>query len=227
MRYPGGKFRCYQKLINLIPRHRVYIETHLGGGAVMRNKIHAEQNIGVDPDPTVISSFSGLPSNYTFVCGRAEEFLAQHPFCGDEFIYADPPYLRSSRRSDRPPYKFDYEDEDHVGLLRLLLSLPCKIMISGYDNEIYADMLGDWTTVTFQGTSHVGRRKETLWLNYSPAEVHDARYLGHTFRDRQSIKRKRQRWLARFEREPLCVRQALLHDLNSAYAQSKEVEPTC
>ena len=36
MTYPGGKGGngFYQKIINLIPPHDVYIETHLGGGAI-------------------------------------------------------------------------------------------------------------------------------------------------------------------------------------------------
>jgi len=36
--YPGGKggSGVYQKIINLIPPHDVYIETHLGGGSIMR-----------------------------------------------------------------------------------------------------------------------------------------------------------------------------------------------
>ncbi|KHE92566.1 MAG: hypothetical protein SCABRO_01681, partial [Candidatus Scalindua brodae] len=38
MNYPGGKGGVFQKLINLMPPHDVYIETHLGGGAVIRNK---------------------------------------------------------------------------------------------------------------------------------------------------------------------------------------------
>ncbi len=227
MRFAGGKFRCYQKLINLIPRHRIYIESHLGGGAVLRHKAPAELNIGIDPDPVVIASFTGFPANYRFLCARAEDFLASHSFQGDEFIYADPPYWPLSRASARPVYSFDYQAEDHVRLLRLFMGLPCKVMISGYANPVYAEMLAGWRCHTFQGTSHIGTREESLWLNYHPAEVHDVRYLGHTFRDRQSIKRKRQRWLARFSQEPLNVQQALLHDLNGAYAKKREDSRRC
>jgi len=32
MRYLGGKGKTYQRIINLMPPRRVYIETHLGGG---------------------------------------------------------------------------------------------------------------------------------------------------------------------------------------------------
>ena len=41
IRYPGGKFRCYQRLLNLIPPHQDYIETHLVGGAELRHKAPA------------------------------------------------------------------------------------------------------------------------------------------------------------------------------------------
>jgi len=46
--YPGGKGGVFQRLINLMPPHEVYIETHLGGDAVMRNKRPAERNIGLE-----------------------------------------------------------------------------------------------------------------------------------------------------------------------------------
>ena len=36
MRYPGGKGKCYQHIINLMPMHDTYIETHLGGGEPYR-----------------------------------------------------------------------------------------------------------------------------------------------------------------------------------------------
>ncbi|HDH11789.1 MAG TPA: hypothetical protein ENG83_06285, partial [Nitrospirae bacterium] len=56
MQYPGGKgqYGIYQKIINLMPPHEVYIETHLGGGGVMRNKHPAMRNIGIELDPKTI-----------------------------------------------------------------------------------------------------------------------------------------------------------------------------
>ena len=48
MHYQGGKGGVFQKLINRMPPHEVYIETHLGGGAVMRNKRPAGSNIGIE-----------------------------------------------------------------------------------------------------------------------------------------------------------------------------------
>jgi len=54
MNYPGGKGGVFKKLINFMPAHEVYIETHLGGGAIMRNKRRARHNIGIEIDPNVI-----------------------------------------------------------------------------------------------------------------------------------------------------------------------------
>ncbi len=219
MRFPGGKFRCFQKLINLMPPHRVYIETHLGGGAVLRHKAPAESSIGVDSDPAVIGAFAGhFDSRFRIINSRAEDFLTGYSFVGDELVYSDPPYWPGSRRSRRCPYRHDYTEEQHVRLLRLLCKLPCAVMISGYGNATYDEMLRDWQKQVFPGTSHTGRREETVWLNFEPAVLHDTRFLGATFRDRQTIKRKRVRWVSRFRREPVGVQQAILADLTSAFA---------
>ncbi len=55
--YPGGKSGAgvYQQLINRMPPHDTYIETHLGGGAILRRKRPARLNIGLDLDPEVIA----------------------------------------------------------------------------------------------------------------------------------------------------------------------------
>lgn len=52
MPYPGGKSGAgvYQRIINEIPPHDVYIEPFLGGAAVMRLKRPAGRSIGIDLD---------------------------------------------------------------------------------------------------------------------------------------------------------------------------------
>jgi hypothetical protein len=51
---------------------------------------------------------------------------------------------------------------------------------------------------------------EWLWFNFeAPVALHDYRYLGRDFRERERIKRKKLRWTARLERMPALEKQAL------------------
>jgi site-specific DNA-adenine methylase len=102
MRYPGGKGKSFQHIINVLPPHETYIETHLGGGAVLRHKTPAITSYGVDVDPAVVRSWRSLfPSLATYIEADAVDFLASRRFRGDEVIYCDPPYLPSTRRRAR------------------------------------------------------------------------------------------------------------------------------
>ncbi len=213
MTFPGGKSASgvYQRLINCIPPHRVYIETHLGGGAVMRYKRRAEINIGLDVDPDVVSQWEGS-SFMRIIHQDAAAFLAEYPFEGDEFIYSDPPYLTSSRRSGRPVYSFEYTEEQHGELLEILVGVPCKVMISGYWSSLYAERLAGWHTMSFDTRTRSGDiATEWVWMNYAkPDELHDYRYLGEDYRDRERIRRRIARWRSRLEGLPRLERKALI-----------------
>jgi DNA adenine methylase len=201
VRYPGGKGKCFQHVVNLLPPHSVYIEPFLGAGSVLRNKRPADVNIGVDQDPQIIQKWrrdhSGLA---TFIEGDAAAFLSQQTFAGHEVIYCDPPYLPTTRLRSRV-YRFDYTETDHVRLLTTLRSLPCRVILSGYPSNLYDDLLQGWTTDTFVAKAHDGLRKEKLWFNYAvPTELHDARFLGRSFRERQTVKRRLDRVRTRISR---------------------------
>jgi DNA adenine methylase len=91
MKYPGGKGKCYQRLINLMPPHHTYVESHLGADAVMRNKKPAVRNIGIDLDPAVHGAWSNqVHDRLELVQGDATSFLSSFPYQGNELIYADP-----------------------------------------------------------------------------------------------------------------------------------------
>jgi len=214
MKYPGGKGASgvYQRLINQIPPHRVYIESHLGGGALMRYKKPAEINIGLDIDPAIVQQWDDS-SNIDLVCVDAAHYLAHYPFEGDEFLYVDPPYLNSSRRSKRAIYKYEYTKEQHLDLLQLVITLPCKIMISGYWSQLYEENLQNWRHMAFVTRTRSGREAtESVWMNYSePQQLHDYRFLGDTYRERERIRRRIERWKERLETMPPLERNALLH----------------
>ncbi len=216
MSYPGGKGGVYQKIINLIPPHDVYIETHLGGGSVLLNKQPAIHNIGVDIDPKVISVWEIKPEgNIELHRGDAVEFLESYQFTGKEFIYCDPPYLLETRRGGHL-YDYEYSVSQHKELLKVIKTLCCSVMISGYRSDLYTESLKGWNTFSFQASTRQGIATEWVWFNYPPPEeLHDYRYLGNTFRERERIKRKTTRWISRLKSMPGLERQALLAAVNA------------
>ena len=57
----------------------------------------------------------------------------------DVFIYADPPYLHGTRKNYL--YKHEMKDADHEKLLNVLVKHPGKILLSGYDNDMYLSLI--------------------------------------------------------------------------------------
>lgn len=218
MRYPGGKGKCFQHLINLMPPHSTYIESHLGGGAVLRNKAPAKRSIGIDVDPNVISTWtSRYPGLCDLVQADARKYLRERRFDGNELIYADPPYLPSTRRQSRV-YACDYTTDDHEQLLYVLKAIPCMVMVSGYESDLYNDLLVGWRKVSFSAKTHTDVRTESVWLNFDvPTELHDFGYRGSSFRERQTIKRRRQRLQQRITQMDPVERNELIHWLHCNY----------
>ena len=126
MNYPGGKRDVYQRLINLMPPHEVYIETHLGGRAIIRNKKPAKRNIGIEIDPNTIKMCAKTSSKVDFelIHCDAIHYLENHQFTGKELVYYDPPYLRKVRKKHYPIFKYEYTMEQHIKLLEVIKSLP-------------------------------------------------------------------------------------------------------
>jgi hypothetical protein len=197
-----------QPIIALMPPHDTYIETHLGGGAIMQRKPAALCNIGIDIDPKSLTDFD---CDYPIekVNGCAHRFLADYDYRGRELIYSDPPYLHHTRSSGRR-YRFDYEEPDHIELLTLLKTLPCQVMISGYPSTLYDDLLSDWHSVALQVMNQGGVRTEKLWFNFVPDRVHWSRFAGKNFTERQRIKRKAANWAKRYQTLPRAERLAVL-----------------
>jgi len=142
----------------------------------------------------------------------ALHWLSDADVSSDTLIYLDPPYLMNTRSSQRALYRHECTDEQHSELLRIIRRLPCMVMISGYWSRMYADALKDWRTVTFQACTRGGRMAtEWVWLNFAePLELHDYRYLGTDYRERERIKRKQLRWRGRLERMNSLERYAIL-----------------
>ena len=88
----------------------------------------------------------------------------------DVFIYADPPYLHGTRKNNL--YKYEMKYADHVELLNALMDHPGKVLLSGYNNDLYDDMLVGWRKEqTFSQADGGVKRIETLWMNYTDNQM--------------------------------------------------------
>ena len=158
-----------QPLIAMMPPHDTCIETHLGGGAIMKRKPAALRNIAIDRDARALDAFE-RDYPVELVHGCAHRFLAEFTFEGTELLYCDPPYLKHTRRCARR-YRYDYEESDHEALLALLAGVPCAVMVSGYRSALYEARLRGWRRVALAVMNHAGVRTECVWMNFPPRAV--------------------------------------------------------
>lgn len=205
-----------QWIINQIPPHRVYIEPFLGGGAVLSLKAPARSSIALERDTRALALWKGfdLP-DLRIIHGDAISWLEKFRPAGDEFIYCDPPYLLGVRTSGAAIYRYELTDSDHERLLVCLNRLGCSIAVSGYASAMYSRLLKSWRTSKFLTTKRNHERsEECLWMNYpEPVALHDYRYLGANFRERERIKRKKNRWACPLAKMPILERRLLVATL--------------
>lgn len=84
----------------------------------------------------------------------------------DVFFYLDPPYVQSTRRSNQK-YMIEMSDEDHERMINLILKSKAKIMLSGYDNEIYNNLVENgWNRLELESPNSCSDATEYVWINY-------------------------------------------------------------
>lgn len=94
---------------------------------------------------------------------EALEVIQRHA-TADCLIYADPPYPHGVRTQHM--YSNEMTDEDHILLLKSLLAHPGPVVVSGYANKMYNDVLGDWKQVVTKApkAEKAAIRLEVLWV---------------------------------------------------------------
>lgn len=80
-------------------------------------------------------------------------------------IYADPPYILSTRRGKQ--YKYEMTDDDHEELLDALKQHSGPVLISNYDNPLYESELSGWYCERITVRNQKAQKAvETLWMNF-------------------------------------------------------------
>ncbi len=129
------------------------------------------------PNPAI--AWSKLPETLTLAIERlrgvqienlpALELIRRYD-TADVFMYIDPPYLHSTRK--KYLYKYEMTDLQHEELLQELVKHPGKILLSGYDSDLYNRYLSGWEKVKIPARAENGlKRMEVLWMNYDNIQI--------------------------------------------------------
>ncbi len=189
--YPGGKGAdgTYQRLINDIPPHHTFISLFLGNCGVLRHKRPARINIGVELDELVVDAWSDAPQWVSVRHQDAFRFLEQQELPRNTFLFVDPPYINETLARNGY-YRHNFTLDQHFALLDRLKQLRCMVMVCSLPNLYYENRLGKWRTFQYENKTRRGMQTEQVWCNYpEPTALHDYRYVGRNYREREALKR--------------------------------------
>lgn len=120
-----------------------------------------------------VQYWNRLPAWISQVCERLKEAqiecmpavdLIQRFNRPNVLIYADPPYLLSTRKMKKQ-YANEMTDQDHKQLLGALKAHRGPVLLSGYASELYDSSLATWRRYTLETTAEKGmHRTEVLWV---------------------------------------------------------------
>jgi len=229
--YRGNKSvkGLYQFIINRIPPCKTFIEAFAGSAQITRKIFFTagtDNNncIGL-PDHIVLNDCDGslnfdfskhLPaptviSNYPAV----QLIKSLLPASPETFIYCDPPYLKSTRGSNRNIYKFEMTVDDHRNFLLLVRKGAFNCIISHYECSLYDELLPYWNKEKFQVCYHGKVKEECIYYNYKkPSTLLSYSYVGSDCRDRQRITRKINRLVKKLHSLPELERNCILSRLH-------------
>lgn len=216
MSYPGQKNidGVKHKIINEIPFCKRFVEPFAGSGAI--GKIIAEKSPGTkvifnDKNPSLeIEGFKVKHFDFNVF------FLFEPDISSkDNFYFVDPPYLHETRSNKKLYGEYELTNEDHKNILSFLTqSVHSPVMIVHPICDLYEKHLHDWRKVPVNIRYNNKTSKECLYMNYpKPKNLLITDYLGKNNIDRQRIKRKSDRLLAKIERLPELERQYILTDI--------------
>jgi DNA adenine methylase len=106
--------------------------------------------------------------NVSLECRPAIEVIAAYGAVERNLLYIDPPYLSRTRNS--VGYQHEMGDEkDHIELLEALRATSSAVVLSGYDDPLYNEMLTGWFKQSIRSRSQSGRQTvEVIWQNRPP-----------------------------------------------------------
>ena len=90
----------------------------------------------------------------------------------ETFFYMDPPYALNTRLFQEV-YEHEMTNKDHIKLIEKIKTLKGKVMLSGYENEIYRNLEWNHKKYKVSATSKNTKlsnpkpiKEEIVWMNY-------------------------------------------------------------
>ncbi|MER1998823.1 MAG: DNA adenine methylase [Lysinibacillus sp.] len=174
-------YHAYEALegdLSELERARLFLaRCWMGRGGKTSDRTGWRHNI----DPVTINAlpdWNGLPETILQATKRLKQVQIEQQDAieligrynrADCLIYADPPYVLDTRTKRH--YAHEMKDEQHVQLLKILNEHSGFVLLSGYDSELYNDMLPGWNKITKMATTEAATSKEeVLWLNPAVTE---------------------------------------------------------
>ena len=131
-------------------------------------------------DPTVISNLNALQLLSTLLQADRKTF-----------VYCDPPYEFSTRRSTKRIYIYEMTTEDHCDFLNGYRTVNFNCMISHPECDLYNDFLKGWNKEKFTVCYHGKVTQECIYYNYpKPEKLLTYKFVGQDCWDRQRVTRK-------------------------------------
>jgi len=216
--YAGGKCGngTFQTIINEIPKIDVFVEVFCGNCSISSKLKPPAITVVNDIDSYVISQIP-VPVSQSFIIENLDwrDLLVKYnSAAGRKLYYFDPPYLFTTRKSNRPIYNYEWSMSDHIKFVSEVSVLKTNCIISHYPCDLYNTALHRWRKVEYKSMTRAGMALEAIWMNYpNPTTLQDYRYIGLNYTDRQRIKRKLARTLANIAKLPQLERSQLLEQL--------------
>src|SRR5579872_631034 len=135
---------------------------------------------------TPAQDWQNLPDAYPAIIERMRGVVIEHR---DALIvltrhdapsslhYVDPPYVHATRsmfKGGKSAYRHELDGDGHARLLEVLRGLVGMVVLSGYANPLYDEVLNDWRRIEFKTYADGARpRTEVLWINPACAAALD------------------------------------------------------
>lgn len=121
--------RAYKYYIRIKQIFSGKLESNSWGYGVHRNQAHHYFN-SIKLLPEIYKRWQ----NVQVECADFRKIFERYD-SKDTLFYCDPPYVPATRRQGG--YNCEMTDQDHYDLVKILLTLQGKVILSGYQNEIY------------------------------------------------------------------------------------------